>query len=44
MIWATDYPLLGFERTLAELDALGLPPEIWRKVARDNALRAFKLG
>lgn len=44
VIWATDYPLLGFERTLAELDALGLPPEVWRRVARDNAVRAFRLG
>lgn len=44
VIWATDYPLLTFERTLAELDALGLPPDIQRKVVRDNAVRAFRLG
>ncbi|MBM3557927.1 MAG: amidohydrolase [Alphaproteobacteria bacterium] len=43
VIWATDYPLLTFERTLAELDKLGLSTDIWRKVVRDNAVRAFRL-
>ncbi len=43
VIWATDYPLLTFERTLAELEALGLEPETFRKVVRDNAVRAFGL-
>ncbi|MCC6211055.1 MAG: amidohydrolase [Burkholderiales bacterium] len=44
VIWATDYPLLAFERTLAELESLGLPPDVFRKVARENAARAFKLS
>lgn len=44
VIWATDYPLLGFERTLAELEQLGLEEAILRKVVRDNAARAFGLG
>jgi len=43
VIWATDYPLLGFERTLAELEQLGLDDGILRKVVRDNAVRAFGL-
>ncbi|MCC7078909.1 MAG: amidohydrolase [Acidimicrobiia bacterium] len=43
VMWATDYPLLSFERTLDELDALGLDEKIWRKVVRDNAMRAFSL-
>jgi len=43
VIWATDYPLLGFDRTLTELEALGLPEDVFRKVARDNAVRAFRL-
>ena len=43
VLWATDYPLLSFERTLGELEALGLGAEVVRKVVRDNALRAFKL-
>ncbi|MFQ5525256.1 MAG: amidohydrolase family protein [Thermoanaerobaculia bacterium] len=44
VIWATDFPLLSFERTLAELEELELPAEIFRKVVRDNAIRAFGLG
>lgn len=43
VIWATDYPLLTFERTLAELEEIGLGEEIFRKVVRENALRAFNL-
>jgi len=43
VIWATDYPLLSFERPLAELEAMDLPQEIFRKVVRDNAVRAFGL-
>lgn len=43
VIWATDYPLLTFEQTLEQLDALDFPPEIQRKVVRDNAVRAFRL-
>lgn len=43
VIWGTDYPLLSFERTLAELEELDLGAEIFRKVVRDNALAAFGL-
>lgn len=43
VLWATDYPLLSFERTLAELEELGLDDEIYRKIVRDNAVRAFGL-
>lgn len=43
VIWGTDYPLLSFERTLAELEELNLGDEIFRKVVRDNAVRAFGL-
>lgn len=43
VLWATDYPLLTFERTLSELEGLDLPAEIYRKVVRDNTLRAFGL-
>ncbi len=43
VLWATDYPLLTFERTLAELEELGLSDEVFRKVVRDNAVRAFNL-
>jgi predicted TIM-barrel fold metal-dependent hydrolase len=41
VIWATDYPLLPFGRTLDELDGLELSEEIYAKLVRDNALRAF---
>ena len=43
VLWATDYPLLTFERTLAELEEVGLSEDIYRKVVRDNAIRAFNL-
>ena len=43
VIWATDYPLLSFDRTLTELEDLGLSEEIYRKVVRDNLVRAFGL-
>jgi hypothetical protein len=43
VIWATDYPLLSFDRTLTELEDLGLSEDIYRKVVRDNLLRALKL-
>ncbi len=43
VIWATDYPLLPFERTLRETGELGLPEETRRKLVRDNALRALGL-
>lgn len=41
VIWGTDYPLLSFDRTLTELEELDLGDKIYRKVVRDNALRAF---
>ena len=44
VLWATDYPLLSFERTLRELDGLDFSEEIHRKIVRDNAVRAFRLG
>lgn len=44
VIWATDYPLLGFDRTLSELEALGVSDEIYRKLVRDNVVRALRLN
>ncbi len=43
VIWATDYPLLSFDRTLSEIDDLELPDEIYRKLVRDNLINALKL-
>jgi len=41
--FATDYPLLSWERVLAEVDALGLSDEVRTRFLRTNALEAFKL-
>jgi predicted TIM-barrel fold metal-dependent hydrolase len=41
--FATDYPLLQWERVLAEVDALGLTAEVRERFLRTNALAAFKL-
>ena len=44
LIWATDYPLLSFDRTLTELEDLGVTPEIYKKLVRDNVVKALKLN
>lgn len=43
VIWATDYPLLSFERTLKEIDELGFDEKVKRKIVRDNVIKAFKI-
>jgi len=43
VIFGTDFPVLDFERTRREIDALGLKPEARRKLLRDNALRVYQL-
>ncbi len=43
VIFGTDYPVLDFERTRNEIEALNLRPEARRKLFRDNALRIYKL-
>jgi predicted TIM-barrel fold metal-dependent hydrolase len=43
VIFGTDFPVLQFERTRAEFDALALKPETRQAVLRDNALRIYKL-
>ena len=43
VIWATDYPLLSFDRTLTELEDLGVSDEIYRKIVRANIVRALQL-
>ncbi|MBL8377612.1 MAG: amidohydrolase [Burkholderiales bacterium] len=43
VIFGTDFPVLDFERTRADFDALPLKPEVRRKVLRDNALRLYRL-
>lgn len=43
VIFGTDFPVLPFERTRADFEAIALKPEVRRKVLRDNALRLYKL-
>jgi uncharacterized protein len=42
--FATDYPLLPFDRVIQGIDALELSPEVRQLFLRDNARRALKLG
>jgi predicted TIM-barrel fold metal-dependent hydrolase len=44
VLFGTDFPVLQFERTRQEIEALGLRPEPKRKLLRDNARRLYKLG
>ena len=37
VLFGTDFPILGFERTRAEIEALDLKPGVLRKLLRDNA-------
>ena len=43
MIWATDYPLVSFKRAREDVDSVGLPLEIKKKLLRDNFLRALRM-
>jgi predicted TIM-barrel fold metal-dependent hydrolase len=43
VLFGTDFPVLGFERTRAEIEALGIPEAAKRKFLRDNAIRIYKL-
>jgi len=43
VIFGTDFPVLDFARTMAEIEALELPEVPKRKFLRDNAIRVYKL-
>ncbi|KAF0118152.1 MAG: Uncharacterized protein FD152_4743, partial [Xanthobacteraceae bacterium] len=43
VLFGTDFPVLDFERTMAEIDALGFSEEVRAKFLRDNAVRLYKL-
>ncbi|MCS6946584.1 MAG: amidohydrolase family protein [Steroidobacteraceae bacterium] len=43
VLFGTDFPVLGFKRTIDEILALNLRPEPLRKLLRDNALRVYRL-
>ena len=44
VIFGTDFPVLDFERTRAEIEALGLKPEAKRKLLRENAVAVYGLS
>lgn len=43
VIFGTDFPVLDFERTVEEIDELGLRDGARRKLMRDNVLRIYGL-
>lgn len=43
VIFGTDFPVLDFARTMAEIEALDLPEVPKRKFLRDNAIRVYRL-
>jgi predicted TIM-barrel fold metal-dependent hydrolase len=43
VIFGTDFPVLRFKRTVDEIDALELKPEVRRKFMRDNVSKLYKL-
>jgi predicted TIM-barrel fold metal-dependent hydrolase len=42
-LWGSDFPFISPERCLAELDALGLPPDVLHKVLYDNAAQLLNV-
>jgi hypothetical protein len=44
VMFGTDFPVLGFRRTMDEIARLKLRPEPQRKFLRDNALRVYGLN
>jgi len=43
VLFGTDFPVLGFRRTMDEIRALGLKLETLRRFLRDNAIALYKL-
>lgn len=43
VIFATDFPVLRFGRTVDEIDAANLKPQVRRKFMRDNVLKLYGL-
>ena len=43
VIFGTGFPVLGFERTMREIDDIDLKPEVRRKLLRDNVIRIYGL-
>ncbi len=43
VIFGTDFPVLDFERTVEEINGLGLSDKVRRKFMRDNVMRVYGL-
>nr|MCU0976521.1 amidohydrolase family protein [Steroidobacteraceae bacterium] len=43
VMFGTDFPVLGFKRTIDEVAELDFKPEVRRLFLRENALRVFGL-
>jgi len=43
VIFATDFPVVRFKRTIDEIHALDLKPEVMRKFLRDNVVEIYNL-
>jgi predicted TIM-barrel fold metal-dependent hydrolase len=44
VMFGTDFPILRFDRTVQEIEALNIRPGPFKKLMRDNANRLYKLG
>ncbi len=43
VIFGTDFPVLDFQQTVSDIDALNFKPEVRRKLMRDNVLGIYGL-
>ncbi len=43
VLFGTDFPVLDFKRTMAEIEALDLKPQVMQKLLRDNVQRIYNL-
>ena len=44
VMFGTDFPILRFDRTVQEIEALNIRPGPLKKLMRENANRLYKLG
>lgn len=43
VLFGTDFPVLDFEKTMRQIDDIGIRDQAKRKLLRDNAIRVYKL-
>ena len=44
VLFGTDFPVLQLQRTVHEINQIGLRAGPYRKLMRNNAVKLFKLG